>query len=102
MTATGTDTRMKSVGRSGDVCLSVITVTYNSANVLGDLLDSLVVGLEGIDTFEVVVVDNDSSDTSIDIALAHPIQPRVVSMGRNAGYAAAINAAASTIGRDRN
>lgn len=81
-------------------CLSVITVTYNSADVLPGLLDSLAVGLEGIEKFEVVVVDNDSRDNSVDIALAHPIRPRVIRTGRNAGYAGGINAAAATIGKD--
>jgi len=70
--------------------LSIVIVTYNSASVLPGLLDSLVAGLEGIKQFETIVVDNDSADDSVDIALAHAIRPRVIRMGRNAGYAAAI------------
>jgi N-acetylglucosaminyl-diphospho-decaprenol L-rhamnosyltransferase len=83
-------------------CLSIITVTYNSARVLPGLLDSLSAGLDGIEAFEVVVADNDSSDDSVDIALGHPIGARVVSTGRNGGYAAGINAAAATIRTDAN
>jgi GT2 family glycosyltransferase len=77
--------------------LSIVVVTYNSASVLPGLLDSLPAGLEGIKQFETIVVDNDSADNSADTALAHAIRPRVIRMGRNAGYAAAINAATATI-----
>ena len=86
----------------GESFLSVITVTYNSAQVLPGFLDSLAAGLEGIEVFEVVVVDNLSVDNSVDIAFAHPIRPRVIRMGRNAGYAAGINAAAATVRKDAN
>jgi N-acetylglucosaminyl-diphospho-decaprenol L-rhamnosyltransferase len=82
--------------------LSIIIVTYNSAKVLQGLLDSLPTGLEGVANFETIVVDNDSRDSSVDIALGHPIGARVVRMGRNAGYAAAINAGAATVSKDAN
>jgi N-acetylglucosaminyl-diphospho-decaprenol L-rhamnosyltransferase len=81
--------------------LSIVIVTYNSASVLPGLLDSLPAGLSGVKQFEAIVVDNGSSDNSIDIALGHPIRPRVISTGRNAGYAAAINAGAATVSPDR-
>jgi GT2 family glycosyltransferase len=80
-----------------DSGLSIIIVTYNSATVLPSLLDSLPAGLEGVKQFQTIVVDNDSHDNSVDIALAHPIRPIVIRMGRNAGYAAAINAGAATV-----
>ena len=79
-----------------DIGLSIIIVTYNSAAVLSGLLHSLPTGLTGIKQFEIVVVDNDSADNSTDIAHAHAVRPRVIRMGRNAGYAAAINAGAAT------
>ena len=78
-----------------DSWLSIIIVTYNSATVLPSLLDSLPAGLEGVNRFQTIVVDNDSHDNSVDIAVAHPIRPMVIRMGRNAGYAAAINAGAA-------
>jgi N-acetylglucosaminyl-diphospho-decaprenol L-rhamnosyltransferase len=84
----------------GDCGPSIIIVTFNSASVLPGLLDSLRDGLEGIKQFETIVVDNDSADSSADIALAHEIQPRVIRMGQNAGYAAAINTAAATVRPD--
>jgi N-acetylglucosaminyl-diphospho-decaprenol L-rhamnosyltransferase len=80
--------------------LSIVIVTYNSAAVLPGLLDSLPAGLSGIARFETIVVDNDSRDNSVDIALTHPTRPRIIRMGRNAGYAAAINAGAATVGPD--
>jgi GT2 family glycosyltransferase len=77
--------------------LAVVTVAYNSASVLSGLLDSLLVGLDGIADYEVIVVDNDSHDTSVEVALAHPIGARVIRTGRNGGYSAGINAAVATI-----
>ncbi len=80
--------------------LAVVIVTYNSASVLPGLLDSLPSGLGGIEHCQVIVVDNDSHDDSVQLALSHPVGVKVIRMGRNAGYAAAINAAAETIGAD--
>jgi GT2 family glycosyltransferase len=80
--------------------LSIIIVTYNSGAILPGLLDSVPGGLEGIEQFETIVVDNDSKDDSVHIALAHAVRPRVIQMGRNAGYAAAINAAAAAAPAD--
>ncbi len=77
--------------------LAVITVTYNSADVLPEFLDSLAEGLSGIENAEVIVADNASTDASADLAHAHPIRPRVIRTGRNGGYSAGINAAIETI-----
>jgi N-acetylglucosaminyl-diphospho-decaprenol L-rhamnosyltransferase len=88
--------------RNSSAALSIIIVTYNSADVLQSLLDSLPAGLDGVANFETIVVDNDSRDNSVDIAVHHPIGARVIRMGRNAGYAAAINAAAATVSKDAN
>ena len=85
-------------GNTGGV--AVVVVTYNSARVLPGLLDSLPDGLAGVTRHEIIIVDNDSHDASVEIALAHPTRPRVIRMGRNAGYAAGINAATATIGPD--
>jgi GT2 family glycosyltransferase len=65
--------------------------------VLPGLLDSLRAGLEGIEQYEVIVVDNDSDDHSVDLASAHPIGATVIATGRNGGYSAGINAATATI-----
>ncbi|MDQ0322174.1 GT2 family glycosyltransferase [Pararhizobium capsulatum DSM 1112] len=80
--------------------IALVVVTYNSAAVLPGLLDSLETGLEGIDRYEIIVVDNASRDTSVALARAHPIGIKVIETGRNAGYAAGINAAIATIAPD--
>lgn len=77
--------------------LAVAIVTYNSAAVLGGLLDSLASGLAGAGDWTVIVVDNDSADGSVEMAQDHPIGARVIRTGRNAGYAGGINAAQATI-----
>lgn len=81
--------------RSESVCL--IIVTYNSASVLPGLLASIPQGMAGVDTFEVIVADNKSQDGSDTLAATHPLKPRVIRMGSNAGYAAAINAAVTLV-----
>ena len=86
--------------KAARIPLAVVIVTYNSAEVLGGLLDSLVTGLADVPDAIVIVADNDSSDTSIDIAEHHPIGARVLRTGRNGGYAAGINAAAATVEPD--
>ncbi len=84
-------------GADATATVSVVIVTYNSASALPALLGSLPAGLNGVDRFEVIIVDNDSRDGSAELAEAHPLRPKVIRMGRNAGYAAAINAGASTV-----
>lgn len=81
--------------------LAIVVVTYNSAEVIGGLLDSLPLGLAGLPDTEIVVVDNNSRDASVDIAASHAVDVRVIQTGRNAGYAAAINAATASIDDDR-
>ncbi|MBO3746965.1 glycosyltransferase family 2 protein [Streptosporangiaceae bacterium NEAU-GS5] len=78
----------------GDI--AVVIVTYNSAAVLGDCLGSLDQG--GLRPRDVVVVDNASKDASTEIA--GRAGARVVQTGRNAGYAAAINAGVATLDLD--
>ncbi|RYG48973.1 glycosyltransferase family 2 protein [bacterium] len=80
--------------------LAVVVVTFNSADTLGGLLDTLADGLEGVESTEVVIADNASSDDSVALALAHPVGARVVHTGWNGGYAAGINAALATIRKD--
>ncbi|WP_298459530.1 glycosyltransferase [uncultured Cellulomonas sp.] len=79
--------------------LSVVVVTYNSASVITGLLDSLATGLDGVPSWEVVVVDNDSTDGTPELVERTCADALVVRMGCNAGYAAGINAgvAAATL-----
>jgi GT2 family glycosyltransferase len=80
--------------------LAVVIVTYNSADVLPGLLDTLEEGLAGAGPSRVMVVDNDSADDSVAIARRHPFRPEVIETGHNGGYAAGINVAAAAAGAD--
>ena len=67
--------------------VAVVIVTYNSAHVVGDLLDSLPTALGSV-TADVVVVDNDSQDGTAELVADRGIR---VIHSANVGYAAAIN-----------
>ncbi len=71
------------------VDVAIVVVTHNSAADLPRLLGSLDAD-EARNTFEVIVVDNASSDDTVDIARAAGV--RCVAQGENSGYAAGINA----------
>lgn len=78
--------------------VAIVIVTYNSAQVLGGCLASLAAGAEGVRLAAVVVADNASKDDSLALAkdaTGLPVVPLPV--GRNAGYAAAINAGIETL-----
>jgi len=77
---------------------TIVVVAYNSADVLPGCLDALPAASEGIGPLRVVVVDNDSRDDTAAVARQHPQVWRVLPMGRNAGYAAAINAGVRAAG----
>ncbi|WP_182907177.1 glycosyltransferase family 2 protein [Microbispora sp. H13382] len=78
--------------------IAVVVVTYNSARVLADCLQSLAAGARGADLVQVVVADNASRDESV--PLAERAGATVVPVGRNAGYAAAINAGIAALDRE--
>jgi N-acetylglucosaminyl-diphospho-decaprenol L-rhamnosyltransferase len=77
--------------------VAVVVVTYNSERLLADLIASLGPGLEGLD-WHLTVADNASADDSVGAVRRLAPDATVVEMGRNAGYAAGINAAAAKAG----
>jgi GT2 family glycosyltransferase len=81
--------------------IAIVIVTYNSADVLRGCLDSL--PSEGVDITRVVVVDNNSRDDSVAIAkdAADRLPIRSVQTGRNAGYAAAVNAGVAALAEEK-
>jgi N-acetylglucosaminyl-diphospho-decaprenol L-rhamnosyltransferase len=80
--------------------VAVVVVTHNSASVLGGCLDSLVE--QGVSISPVVVADNASHDASVATAREATHLPiRTVQLGRNAGYAAAVNAGIAAIRLDQ-
>lgn len=70
----------------------VAVVTYNSASLLDGLVESLPEGLGDLD-WELVIADNASTDDTVAVAARVAPRARIVEVGRNAGYAAGINAA---------
>lgn len=76
--------------------VAVIVVTWNSAEVLPGLLDSLERGLEGV-VWNLTVADNASADETLTVLQSTVPSARTVQTGYNAGYAAAINAALAQV-----
>jgi N-acetylglucosaminyl-diphospho-decaprenol L-rhamnosyltransferase len=75
-----------------DESIAVVVVTYNSERLLADLIDSLRPGLADL-AWHLTVADNASADGTVAAVRALAPAATVVEMGRNAGYAAGINAA---------
>jgi GT2 family glycosyltransferase len=74
------------------VDILVAVVTYNSEDVVADLLKTMPDGLEGC-SWHLVVADNDSRDQTLAVVKEWQPGATIVETGRNAGYAAGINAA---------
>jgi len=53
--------------------LSVVVVTYNEEERIRDCLDSVFRTCERLTTFEVILVDSNSTDRTVDIALEFPV-----------------------------
>ncbi len=77
--------------------LSVIITTYNSAQVLPDLLTSLARLSEDDSASEVIVVDNASADETLRIAESFP-HTRIIRSSVNSGLATANNMGADAAG----
>ncbi len=77
--------------------MTVVTVSWNSEQVIGGLISSLAAGLDGLD-WRLVVADNASADGTVDLVRRLAPDAVVVQTGRNAGYAAGINAAVAAAG----
>jgi len=71
--------------------LSIVIVSFNARLDLVNCLLSLKTAPPAVDGHEIIVVDNDSTDGSVDAAQRIP-GVRVIRMGRNAGFSAANNA----------
>jgi N-acetylglucosaminyl-diphospho-decaprenol L-rhamnosyltransferase len=81
----------------GSLCLmspetdvTVVTVTWNSQPVIGDFLACLPAAMGNL-SWELVVADNGSADSTLAVVGAAMPQARLVQLGHNAGYAAGIN-----------
>jgi len=72
--------------------IAVVVVTYNSERLLADLVTGLETGMDGV-SWHLTVADNASADASVATLRKLAPDATIVEMGRNAGYAAGINAA---------
>ncbi|MDH6454674.1 MULTISPECIES: glycosyltransferase family 2 protein [unclassified Streptomyces] len=79
--------------------VAVIVVTWNSAKVLPGFLAALPDGMAGLD-WRLVVADNASADDTVEVLGKLAPDATVVQTGRNAGYAAGVNAALNAAGDD--
>ena len=73
---------------------SIVTVAWNSADDLARMLGSIELHLRPLP--EIVVVDNASTDASVDVVRAAAPLARLVALSENRGFGAASNAAVAT------
>lgn len=72
--------------------LSIIIITYNSAEHIGACLDAL---QRQSATHEVIIVDNASQDNTVALVQAHPLTVRLLPQEENRGFAGGVNCGAS-------
>ena len=77
--------------------VAICVVTYNSANLIADLVGSLECGTAGA-TWCLVFADNASIDDTLSEIERHAPRATVVRNGGNLGYAAGVNAAVRAAG----
>jgi len=70
--------------------LSIIIVTYKSERVIKDCLKSIYENTKGID-FEVIVLDNDSQDKTVEIIKNNFPQVDLVEIEENLGFSKGVN-----------
>ncbi|MBN1269817.1 MAG: glycosyltransferase family 2 protein [Kiritimatiellae bacterium] len=79
--------------------ITVSIVTYNSAATIRGCLDSIL-GQKGVDA-EIIVADNHSTDTTLDLLRAFGDQVRAIANAENIGFGAGHNLAARHAGPSR-
>lgn len=77
--------------------IAICVVTFNSAELIEDLVDSLPEGARGTD-WSLYVADNASSDDTVAQIRRHAPAATIVETGGNRGYAAGVNAAVAAAG----
>ena len=77
--------------------IAVCVVTFNSRDLIRDLVDSLPAGAADTE-WELIVADNDSSDDTVAELERWAPDATVVATGGNLGYAAGVNAAVRAAG----
>lgn len=70
--------------------LSIIIVSFNTKDVLKKCLDSLFKFTKGLE-YEVIVIDNDSKDGSVEIVKRYFPQIKLIINNKNQGFSKAVN-----------
>ena len=73
--------------------VAILIVTYNSAGQIGACLHSIFAERQRV-TQQVIVVDNDSRDNTVNLIRAQYPQVELLAPGKNLGFAAGVNLAA--------
>ncbi|MDQ3932902.1 MAG: glycosyltransferase, partial [Actinomycetota bacterium] len=81
--------------------VTLVVVTHDSAQPLRAFFAALSSALADVDGYEIVVADNASRDETVELVAELAPEATVVRLGRNAGYAAGINAAVARARRSR-
>src|SRR5918998_4647287 len=77
---------------------AVVIPNWNGAHWLTGCLDAVAAQTRPFD--EVVVVDGNSSDESLELLAAHPLAPRVVALDDNLGFGGASNRGIASVDAD--
>lgn len=76
-----------------DIDLSILIVSFNTKAMTLEAISSVVRETQDVG-FEIIVVDNNSTDGSADAIAAHPALPKLIRLSENIGFARANNLAA--------
>lgn len=75
---------------NGDIKISVVLISYNGREFINDCLMTTIESLKGVSS-EIIVIDNASSDETIEIMESNFPEARIVKNGTNLGFAKAVN-----------
>jgi GT2 family glycosyltransferase len=78
---------------SAHIDVSILVVSYNTCAMTRAALDSILTETKDV-SYEVIAVDNASSDESASMIAAHPLHPEFIRLTENIGFARANNLAA--------
>lgn len=81
--------------------VTIITVAYNSREVLPGLVESLPAACQGVEDWHVVLVDNASDDDSAVVLRALLPEATLVRSNHNGGFAAGVNLGLERVSDDR-
>lgn len=81
------------MGPSQPIDVSILIVSYNTRVMTLAALDAVAKRTHGL-TYEVIVVDNASNDGSADAIANHQVEPQLVTLSKNVGFAEGTNRAA--------